>query len=124
VLRITINDEAKKVTLKLEGRIIGLWTAELERIWHTLGPSLNLRKLFVDLRGVSYMDREGLRVLADIYRRTQAHFQTDSPLMEYFAQEARNSNFQNGNGKGTETATEKETNKGVSHERSLRFRIE
>jgi hypothetical protein len=98
VLRITIQEEAKKVMLKLEGRIVGPWAAEFDRTWHSLGPSLDDKKLFVDLCGVSYIDGQGRGILADIYRRTHAQFAADTPLTEYFAEEARASNFENGSG--------------------------
>jgi ABC-type transporter Mla MlaB component len=96
VLRITINEEAKKITLKLEGRVVGPWAEELERTWHSLGRSLDDKKLSVDLCGVAYVDRQGRGILADIYRRTHARFEADTPLTQYFAEEARNSNFNNG----------------------------
>ena len=83
--------------LKLEGRIVGPWAAELDRTWHSLGP-LSGRDLSVDLCGVSYVDHDGRGILADIYRTTHAQFQTESPLMEYFAQEARSDSSKNGNG--------------------------
>ncbi len=98
MLRITINDEANPVRLKLEGRVAGPWVAELDRTWQSLGPSLGERKLCVDLCSVSYIDREGRRVLAEMYRQTQAQFKTDTPLAEYFAEEARASS-KNGNSK-------------------------
>jgi len=103
VLRITIDDEAEPVRLKLEGRITGPWSAELDRTWHSLGHSLGERELCVDLCGVSYIDREGRRILAEIYRQTHAQFETDTPLAEYFAEEARGSaknGNENGNGSG------------------------
>jgi hypothetical protein len=50
---------------------------------------LGERKLCVNLCDVSYIDREGRRVLAEMYRQTQAQFETDTPLAEYFAEEAR-----------------------------------
>jgi hypothetical protein len=112
VLRITINEEPEKLTLRLEGRIVAPWTAELDRTWHSLGPSLAGKKVSVDLCGVSYIDREGRGILADMYRKTHARFQTDTPLTEYFAQEARSSRFENGKGKGAE------------NEGSLRIRTE
>lgn len=98
MLRITIDDEANPVRLKLEGRIVGPWVAELDRTWKSLGPSLGDRKLRIDLCGVSYIDREGRRILADIYRQAQAEFEADTPLTEYFAEEAR-ARSQNRNGK-------------------------
>jgi anti-anti-sigma regulatory factor len=100
VLRITIHDEADKVVLKLEGRIVGPWTTELDRTWRSLGPSLEDKRLFVDLCGVSYIDRQGRGILADIYRQTHAQFAADTVLSQYFAEEARASSFRNGNGNG------------------------
>lgn len=100
MLRITIDDEANPVRLKLEGRIAGPWAAELDRAWQSLGPSLGEKKLCVDLCGVTYIDREGRRILADLYRQSHAHFETDTPLAQYFAEEARGSaKHGNGNGK-------------------------
>ncbi len=98
MLRITIDDEANPVRLKLEGRIVGPWVAELDRTWNSLSPSLGKRKLCVDLCDVSYIDREGRRILAEMYRQTQAQFETDTPLAEYFAEEARASS-KNGSSK-------------------------
>jgi ABC-type transporter Mla MlaB component len=100
VLRITINEEPDKVMLKLEGRIVGPWAAELDRTWHSLCASLNNKILSIDLCGVSYIDPRGRGVLADIYRQTRARFEADTPLTQYFAQEAQNSSSRNGNGNG------------------------
>ena len=98
VLRITIDEKENPVRLKLEGRIVGPWVAELARAWQSLGPSLGDRKLLVDLCGISYINAEGRRILAEMYRQTHARFETDTPLTEYFAEEARASS-KNGNGK-------------------------
>lgn len=114
VLRITIHEDATKVMLKLEGRIVGPWTTELDRTWHSLGPSLAGRRLSVDLCGVSYIDREGRGVLAEIYRKTRAEFQTDTPLTEYFVREARSDGSRNG------IVSKKER----QNERSIRFRAQ
>ena len=100
MLRITIQEETDRLLLKLEGRIVGPWTAELDRAWHSLGPSLAGKELSVDVCGVSYIDGEGRGILADIYRNTHARFRTDSPLMEYFAQEARSKIFESRNRTG------------------------
>ena len=86
--------------LKLEGRIVGPWSAELDRTWQGLRPSLDDKKLVIDLCGVTYIDSHGRGVLANIYRQTKAQFQTDTPLTQYFAQEARTTSLKNGNGIG------------------------
>lgn len=98
MLRITIHDETEKVSLKLEGRIAGPWTAELTRTWHSLSPSLKHKELVVDLCGVSYVDHQGRDILAKIYRQNHAQFEANTPLTKYFAEEARKK-FANGDGK-------------------------
>jgi hypothetical protein len=100
VLKITIQEEAKKVRLKLEGRIAGPWVTELDRIWHSVGPSLDGKALSVNLFGVTYIDREGQGLLEDMYRQDHAFFEANTPLTEYYVQEARSCGFTNGNGKG------------------------
>ncbi len=106
MLRITIDQETDPVILRLEGRIVGPWTAELDRIWQSLGPSLHKKKLAVDLREVSYIDRQGRGILAEIYRTTHARFEANTPLTQYFAEEAQRS-FKNGNGNGHGKSNEK-----------------
>lgn len=83
--------------LKIEGKIVGAWTTELKRVWDSLSPCLCGKKLFIDLCGVNYIDPEGRKVLAEIYRRTRARFHTNTPLTEYFAQQA-SSSLENGHG--------------------------
>lgn len=99
MLKITIQEGARAISLKLEGRLVGPWVAELERTWHSLAPSLHGKKLSVDLCGVTYIDAEGREVLAEIYRQTHAQFKADTPLTKYFVEQAQNSNSHNGNGK-------------------------
>jgi ABC-type transporter Mla MlaB component len=100
VLKITIQEGTKTISLKLEGRIVGPWVSEFDRTWHSLVPSLDGKKLSVDLRGVTYIDSEGREVLAEIYRQTHAQFKADTPLTKYFVEEAKSSCSNNGNGKG------------------------
>jgi hypothetical protein len=97
VLRITIEEKGQLVTLKLEGKISGPWMAELNRTWQSLAPSLNSRKLSLDLREVTQINAEGRRLLAEIYDKTGAEFQTGSLLMELYAQEAMREHYKNDN---------------------------
>jgi len=106
VLRITINDEPDQISVKLEGKIVGPWVAELDRTWRSLARSLETKKLSVDLRGVTYIGRDGRGLLASMYRQNHAQFKADSPLTQYFAEEAR-SGLKNGNGNGAERGVSK-----------------
>jgi anti-anti-sigma regulatory factor len=87
-VRVTIQEADKAVTFKIEGRAAKPLVAELRRAWQTLAPSLGARKLWVDLRGVTFMDTNGRRFLADIHAKTGAEFIADSPLTKYYAEEA------------------------------------
>jgi hypothetical protein len=88
MLKITVEESAALVTLKLEGKIAGPWVAEFNRIWLSLAPSLSSKKLSLDLREVTHIAPEGRRLLAEIYDKTDTIFQTGSLMMKFYAQEA------------------------------------
>jgi anti-anti-sigma regulatory factor len=88
MVRITIHDGEKLVTLKIEGRVADPLTSEVNRSWQELAPSLGSRKLWVDLRGVTFMDAAGRHLLAEIHAETGAEFLADTPMTKYFAEEA------------------------------------
>jgi hypothetical protein len=68
MLRITTQSTPDSVTLKLEGRLAGPWVDEARRCWHCGGPE-EKRKVHVDLRGVTYVDGEGEKLLAELYEQ-------------------------------------------------------
>lgn len=87
-MRVTIQQAARSVTLKIEGKVANPIISELDRAWQDLAPSLGSRKLLVDLRGVTFMNMTGRRLLADIHSKTGAEFIADRPLTKYYAEEA------------------------------------
>ena len=89
MLRISIDERPDTVTIKLEGRISGPWTGEFARAWENLKPSLDGRRLLVDLSGLDFVDPGGAHLLEEIYQETFADFVADSPLAKYFAEQAR-----------------------------------
>ena len=93
MLRITVHNGEKVQTILLEGKISGPWVDEFDRTWHNLAPALGTKKLQLDLRNVDFVDASGTKLLRDIYRETNASFLTDSPLTQYFADEARRSSL-------------------------------
>jgi anti-anti-sigma factor len=88
-VKITIEEEADAMRLKLEGKVTGAGTKEFERAWRGLESSLDSKKLVVDLGGVIHMDSDAIRLLAEIYKKTGAQFVADSPMTQYFAEEAQ-----------------------------------
>jgi anti-anti-sigma regulatory factor len=87
VLRISIQNDANAATLKLEGKVVGPWATELNRVWSDFKPSLGTKKLCLDLCGVTFIDETGTRTLQKIFRRTGAEILADTPLARYFAAE-------------------------------------
>jgi anti-anti-sigma regulatory factor len=89
MLRITVEENAKTIVMKLEGRITGPWAAELGRLWEQTSPALANRKLSLDLRGTTYADTCGIRELKDIYSQTEAEILTGTPWTQYLADEVK-----------------------------------
>jgi hypothetical protein len=96
MLRITVEEGPLKVTIKLEGKVVGSWVAEFDRAWRSLEPSWGSKKFSLDLRGVSFVDAEGGQLMQEIYKKTGAAFVTDSPLTMYFAEKAMQASPKNG----------------------------
>jgi anti-anti-sigma regulatory factor len=88
MLRITIHDAQRGKTIQLEGKIVGPWVEELRRVWCSLAPSFDSKELLLDLRGVAFIDAQGRQLLRQIFQRTSTRFVADSPLTQYFAEEA------------------------------------
>jgi hypothetical protein len=87
MLRISIQNNPNAATLKLEGKVIGPWARELNRVWSDFRPSLGMKKLCLDLCGVTFVDKAGTRTLQKIFRLTDAEILADTPLARYFAAE-------------------------------------
>jgi len=87
VLRISIQDGAGTTTLKFEGKLVGLWVNELNRVWHAFEPSLGMKKLCLDMRGMTFVDEKGTKALRKIFRSTEAEILADTPLTRHFAAE-------------------------------------
>jgi hypothetical protein len=82
------EDGSEKLTLKVEGRVIGAWTNELQRVWADLLPSIGTKRLCIDICGVTYLDDQARKLLREIFQTTRAEILADSPLTKQFADEA------------------------------------
>jgi ABC-type transporter Mla MlaB component len=89
MLRISMNHETALATLKVEGRVVGPWAAELGKTWRRLWALSKQSTLQLDLRGVTYVDSNGARILREIVKATGAEVRADSPLTQYFANQAK-----------------------------------
>jgi anti-anti-sigma regulatory factor len=91
-LRITIEENEQAVVVKLEGRIVGPWAAELDRLWEQTSPHVASKTLSLDLRDTTYADAGGIRVLRMIYAQTEAEILTSTPWTQYLAEEITRKN--------------------------------
>ena len=91
-LRITFQNSAETVEMKLEGRVAGPWAGELNRVWVEAAPQLAQKKLIVDLHNVTYADAAGKQALRAIYDQTHAEFIANTPWTQFLADEVRAEN--------------------------------
>jgi hypothetical protein len=88
VLKISISDGSPRATLKIEGKLVGPWAMELGRTWQALWASTRQMPLQLDISGLTFADRKGTHILGEIVRQTGAQIFSDSPLTQYFANQA------------------------------------
>ena len=68
MLRITTQNHEMETKFIVEGRLAGLWVAELERCWQTAISAQPCSLIQVDLTAVSYVDAEGKELLTRMRR--------------------------------------------------------
>jgi hypothetical protein len=86
MLRITTLSSADALTFRLEGKLVGAWAKELEQAWIASAGARDGRKLTVDLTETLFIDAEGRRVLASLFRRG-AKFRTACPMIDSIVSE-------------------------------------
>ncbi len=84
-MKVSMEDDATVATLKIEGKVVGLWAAELGEKWRGLLGSTERALVRLDIRGVTFVDQQGTRILQEIVRETGARVLADSPLTQHFA---------------------------------------
>jgi hypothetical protein len=85
MMKISIEDNATVAALKIEGKVVGPWATELGERWRDLVASSKRTLVQLDIRGVTFVDQQGTRILQDIVRETGAKVLADSPLTQHFA---------------------------------------
>lgn len=72
VLRISIRENQRDLSLFLEGRLVGPWVDEVQRVCNEHGAPARERPLTVDLCGVTAMDSRGQALLDTLLQRGAA----------------------------------------------------
>jgi len=72
MLKITTNEEANPISLRLEGAVKGPWVDELSKVWLGRARQEEGKRVLVDLRGVSFADSRGQALLLKMQREGAA----------------------------------------------------
>jgi len=67
MLKITIEDSSRELRFRLEGRLAGLWVAELRQVWQTAASTTAGRSTVADLSDIDFVDDCGAVLLADMH---------------------------------------------------------
>jgi hypothetical protein len=86
MLRITINNSAQAPSLVLEGKLVGPWGKELEKIWENALATEPSWAMVVDLTAVTLVDAEGRELLTRM-RRQGAMLVSAGALMNVIVEE-------------------------------------
>ena len=86
MLRITTDENAQVLTLRLEGRLEGPWVDVLTQCWLSAVGGPERRRLRVDLNGVTFIDNAGKAHLAAM-RGQGAEFVAADCLMKAVVEE-------------------------------------
>ena len=89
--KISFHRNPSSTTLRLKGKLSGLWVDEVARTWcHVVTRSPN-KSVIVDLAGVSFIDSEGIKLLRWLFQQG-THLRAGRLMTQYIihrvAQEA------------------------------------
>jgi hypothetical protein len=69
MLRITIAETLTEQKWTVEGQLVHPWISELKSTWTRTETARRERKCLVDLTGVTFIDKSGENVLADLSKQ-------------------------------------------------------
>lgn len=77
MLRITEQHDERSLTFKLEGKLSGIWTSELERCWQDAVSNRQPNAIRVELAEVTYVDDAGKQLLTQMAAKGAALIAAD-----------------------------------------------
>ena len=69
MLRITIAETPTEQKWTVEGRLVHPWISELKSTWTKTKTARRERRCVVDLTGVTFIDKNGEKVLAQLFKQ-------------------------------------------------------
>lgn len=88
MLRITTAEKEDSIVFSIEGRLCGAWADEARSEWLRLRERVNGHPIELDLAGVTYVDRAGESLLAEILS-TGARVHSSGVLISHIVERVR-----------------------------------
>ena len=98
-LRITVHDDPRVITLKLEGSLAGPRVRVLEECWQSTLASVQRPLLYVDLTGVTFVDDAGQACLAAMHSQGVEFIAPDALTKNIVAEITQGQSLEQASGK-------------------------
>lgn len=95
MLKVTVHIDDKALNIQMEGRLAGEAIPEAERCWEAARVEHPERPLRIDLRAVTFIDREGIELLKRSYQEG-AGFLSSGCLTRAYVEEVTRGNHHSG----------------------------
>ena len=96
--KISFHRNPSSTTLRLKGKLSGLWVDEVARTWCDVVASLPARSVTVDLAGVSFIDSEGIKLVRWLFQRG-THLRAGRLMTQYIIDQVAKEAGKSRNGK-------------------------
>jgi len=87
MLRISLQESANEMVIKLEGCFALPYVGELSSAWLETAPLVASKKLSLDLTNLTYVDAVGSQALRGIYSQTRAELLARTPWSQSLAEQ-------------------------------------
>ena len=88
MLKITVENQQRPLTLCLAGKLAGPWVDELQQVWNSARREGSTGKITVDLFNVTFVDEKGKEILASMLDEG-AQFENPQLLTRYIVDELK-----------------------------------
>jgi hypothetical protein len=88
MLKVTVTEEDRRITLVLEGRLCGPCATEAERSWRTVMARAGNHKILLDLTGVTFVGGQGELLLVEVLEQG-AEIRVNGVWMTHLVDELR-----------------------------------
>jgi hypothetical protein len=68
MFRVTVQEEAARLRVTIEGRLAGPWVSEMENCWRQICATGWSKPLVVDICGVTFADARGQQLLRSMHQ--------------------------------------------------------